>query len=297
MRRANIARYISLLALLFLTSLCTLPLGDVPARIFPALAPGATPLREEALLERVTREEEYLAGEESAAADDGEYIVPDWSAANPPKGPRIAVDVHFHHFADRYGFLNLTIPLAQRLAILADVAQTWARAGIWVRFKKSEAAEPEVVTGNRADAYRWWVAGARPGSGLYGADYKRYLKAYMNESEAQKVVAKASQYDGHALMNWVLGIGANAQTTTSRIDIYAIPYWYWYNGGAGRGRIFVRAGSCHGPRPRSAEADMIICNGWSTEHQKGEVTEQEVARVMVCVVMHARTCRPPCFLA
>jgi len=215
--------------------------------------------------------------------DKDDYIEPDWKRAAPFKSPKIVLDARFHHFVDTFGFFNLTLSTSDLVDILSDVAQTWARAGIHVRFKRSQVSVPEVVPLERAAEFRWWVLGARPGTPAFKSDVQRYLLPFVSQQVADNMVSRAAQYDGHALVNHALGIFANPNAITKDIDIYALRYWYWYNGGAARGRIFVRAGSCNGPAPAGVDpASDVVCNGWSavSKAQHPVVDKREVARVM-----------------
>ena len=95
----------------------------------------------------------------------------------------------------------------------------------------------------------------------------------LGEDQTMMVAEKILfQYNGHALMNWVLNIGPQLDEVIF-YHIYTMFYYPWYNGGTTKGRIFVRSGSCSGDeekKKRLPETNEIVnCVGWDVDEEQG----------------------------
>jgi len=91
-----------------------------------------------------------------------------------------------------------------------------------------------MLTDKAADALRWWVFGfkdLKADRTRFWKDVKMFLlegASKMTKEEAERDVLKRyNEYGGHSLMNWILGVGANPQKVTIKIDVITVGFWPW----------------------------------------------------------------------
>ncbi len=223
------------------------------------------------------------------------FIQPNWTLINKDfkNEPRIFVDLPFHKFTDMYGLIDVDFDNKQLIKALRDVAQTWAKANIFTRFRFSDVVKAEKILNARADAYRYWVTGKKSQEGNFTKwkdDFDNILSngpGKLGKEEAERVLKRMTEYNGHSFQNWVLNIGRADPSSTVFFHVYTVAYWRWYNGGTTKSRIFVRGGSCHSSRPRYIFGKKVVCQGWKNENEVGDMTSEEFARVLAHEIGHS----------
>uniref|UniRef100_A0A7S3LMV2 Uncharacterized protein n=1 Tax=Aplanochytrium stocchinoi TaxID=215587 RepID=A0A7S3LMV2_9STRA len=268
-------------------------------------------IRAARLREQEWRERERLQSETIYHPDpsrrhkpDDLYIQPDFTRVLPEfsKSNRVIIDYPFHHFKDTYGLINSALNKTEMIELLRAVSNIWIKGNIWVRFKVGDVKNEKSLLPGKADAYKWWITAPKLPKDNSASNFSESKEAYLQgvrelangpgrlgEENAKLVTERLiNQYNGHALMNWVLDIGA-ADENTVFYHIYTPYYYPWYNGGTSRGRIFVRSGTCVGDESKKKRIgkDIVECRGWNVDKEQGNFEGAIFVRVLAHEIGHS----------
>eukprot|EP00511_Aplanochytrium_stocchinoi_P002793 CAMPEP_0204838834 /NCGR_PEP_ID=MMETSP1346-20131115/32109_1 /ASSEMBLY_ACC=CAM_ASM_000771 /TAXON_ID=215587 /ORGANISM="Aplanochytrium stocchinoi, Strain GSBS06" /LENGTH=341 /DNA_ID=CAMNT_0051975125 /DNA_START=117 /DNA_END=1142 /DNA_ORIENTATION=- len=233
----------------------------------------------------------------TSSDENDKYIIPDWSLVDPSleDSKRIIVDFDINLHTDMYGLSDSNFSIAETLHGFQQIANIWAKANIWTRFKIAQLNNPVRIPDNKADAYLWWLLAAKPNQGQHTAaskrDYDKYLvngPGGLGTEGAEMVLSKYYAHKSHDLFNWIIGAGGDRMGSLGPpIRLYFMYYFRWYNGMGNDKRIYVRIGSCNGP-PKYYKGQPVTCKSWGA--RPWEVTTMamsEFVRILAHEIGHA----------